>query len=191
MTPWTVALQASLFFSRSYSLLRLSLPTISSSVALFSCLQSFPASRSFPMCRIKWPKYWSFGFSNPESESEVSQSCRTLSDPRDCSLPGSSIHGIFQVRVWEWPGLPVHHQVLEFTQTHVHQVGDAIQPSHPLSSPPPAPNPSQHQSSSESTLHMRWPEYWSFSFSISPSNEYPGLIFRMDWLDHLASTEFH
>ena len=83
------------------------------------------------------------------------------------------------------PGLPVHHQLLEFTQTHVHRVRDAIQPSHPLSSPSPAPNPSQHQSfSSESTLHMRWPKYWSFSFSIIPSKEIPGLIsFRMDWLD--------
>ena len=87
------------------------------------------------------------------------------------------------------PGLPVHHQLPEFTQTHVHRVSDAIQPSHPLSSPsPPAPNPSQHQSlSNESTLRMRWPKYWSFSFSISPSNEHPGLIsFRMDWLDLLA-----
>ena len=74
------------------------------------------------------------------------------------------------------------------TQTHAHWVGDAIQPSHPLSSPsPPAPNPSQHQVfSNESTLHMRWPKYWSFSFSISPSNEHTGLIFRMDWLDLLA-----
>ena len=81
------------------------------------------------------------------------------------------------------PGLPVHHQLPEFTQTHVHRVSDAIQPSHPLLSPsPPAPNPSQHQS-----LHKRWPRYWSFSFSISPSNEHPGLIsFRMDRLDLLA-----
>ena len=87
------------------------------------------------------------------------------------------------------PGLPVHHQWLEFTQTHVHRVSDAIQPSHPLSSPsPPAPNPSQHQIfSNESTLGMRWPKYWSFSFSIIPSKEIPGLIsFRMDWLDLLA-----
>ena len=87
------------------------------------------------------------------------------------------------------PGLPVHHQLPEFTQTHVHWVGDAIQPSHPLSSPsPPAPNPSQHQVfSNESTLCMRWPEYWSFSFSISLANEHPGLIsFRMEWLDLLA-----
>ena len=81
------------------------------------------------------------------------------------------------------PGLPVHHQLWEFTQTHVQQVGDAIQPSHPLLSPsPPAPNPSK-----ESTLHMRWPKYWSVSFSIIPSKEHPGLIsFRMDWLDLLA-----
>ena len=90
------------------------------------------------------------------------------------------------------PGLLVHHQLPEFTQTHVHQVGDAIQPSHPLSSPsPPAPSPSQHQSlSNESTLCIRWPEFWSFSFSISPSNEHLGLIsFRRDWLDLLAVQE--
>ena len=87
------------------------------------------------------------------------------------------------------PGLPVHHQLPEFTQTHVHRVRDAIQPSHPLSSSsPPALNPSQHHSFyNESTLCMRWPKYWSFSFSIIPSKEIPGLIsFRMDWLDLLA-----
>ena len=86
------------------------------------------------------------------------------------------------------PGLPVHHQLPEFTQTHV-QVSDTIQPSHPLSSPSPsAPNPSQHQDfSNESTLRMRWPKDWSFSFSFSPSKEHPGLIsFRMDWLYLLA-----
>ena len=84
------------------------------------------------------------------------------------------------------PGLPVHHQLPELTQTNVHRVGDVIQPSHPLSSPsPPAPNPSQHQGlSNESDLHIRLPKYWSFSFNISPSNEHPGLIsFRMDWPD--------
>ena len=90
------------------------------------------------------------------------------------------------------PGLPVHHQLPEFTQTHVHQVGDAIQSSHSLLSPsllPPIP-PSIRVFSNESTLHMRWPKYWSFSFSINPSNEHPGLIsFRIDWLDLLAVQE--
>ena len=87
------------------------------------------------------------------------------------------------------PGLPVHHQLPEFTQTHVHRVSDAIQPSHPLSSPfPPVTNPSQIRVfSNESTFRMRWPKYWSFSISIIPSKEIPGLIsFRMDWLDLLA-----
>ena len=87
------------------------------------------------------------------------------------------------------PGLPVHHQLLEFTQTRVHRVGDAIQPCHPLSPPSPSAPipPSIRVFSNESTLRMRWPEYWSFSFNISPSNEHPGLIsFRMDWLDLLA-----
>ena len=85
-------------------------------------------------------------------------------------------------------GLPVHHQLQEFVQTHVHCVGDAIQPSHPLSSPsPPALNLSSFRVfSNESALRMRWPKYWNFSFNISTSNEYPGLIFRMDWLDLLA-----
>ena len=87
------------------------------------------------------------------------------------------------------PGLSVHHQLPEFTQSQVHRVGDAIQPSHPLSSPPPpAPNPpSIRVFSNESALRIRWLKYWSFSFSISPSNEHPGLLsFRMDWLDLLA-----
>ena len=86
------------------------------------------------------------------------------------------------------PGLPVLHQLPEFTQTHVHRVSDAIQPSHPLSSPsPPAPNPSQQQSFFEWVkLRMRWPKYCSFSFSIISSKENPGLIsFRIDWLDLL------
>ena len=85
------------------------------------------------------------------------------------------------------PGLPVHHQLLESTQTQVHWVGDAIQPFHPLSSPSPlAFNlPSIRAFSNESVLHIRWPKYWSFSFS--PSNEYSGLIsFRIDWLPLLA-----
>ena len=105
--------------------------------------------------------------------SSVAQSCPTLCDPMNCSMPG----------------LPVHHQLPELTQTHVHQVGDAIQPSHPLLSPSPlAPiPPSIRVFSNESALCMRWSKYWSFSLSISPSNEHPGLVsFRMDWLDLLA-----
>ena len=87
------------------------------------------------------------------------------------------------------PGPPVHHQLPEFTQTHVHWVSDAIQPSHPLSSLLLLPliPPSIRVFSNESTLRMRWPKYWSFSFRIIPSKEIPGLIsFRMDWLDLLA-----
>ena len=84
------------------------------------------------------------------------------------------------------PGLPVNHQLQEFTQTQVHRVSDAIQPSHPLSSPSPLSPipPSIRVFSNESTLRMRWPKYWSFSFSIIPSKEIPGLIpFRMDgWI---------
>ena len=88
-------------------------------------------------------------------------------------------------------GLPVHHQLLEFTQTHVHPVGDAIQPSHPLLSPsPPAFSLSQLQGLfTWVSSSIRWPKYWnfSFSFSFSPSNEYSGPIsFRIDWLDLLA-----
>ena len=86
------------------------------------------------------------------------------------------------------PGLPVHHQLLEFTQTHDHWVGDAIQPSHPLSSPSPAFNLAQHQGLFQwvSSLHQV-AKVLEFSFSSSPSNEYSGLTsFRMDWLDLLA-----
>ena len=91
--------------------------------------------------------------------SSVAQSCPTLCNPMDCSTPG----------------LPVHHQLPEFTQTHIHRVGDAPIP------------PSIRVFSNESTLHFRWPKYWSFSFSISPSKEHPGLIsFRMNWLDFFA-----
>ena len=104
--------------------------------------------------------------------SSVTQSCPTLCNPMNCRTPG----------------LPVHHQLLEFTQTHVHWVGDAIQPSHPH---PllflPSIFPSIRVFPNESALRIRWPKYWSFSFNISPSSEYPGLIsFRMDWLNLLA-----
>ena len=86
------------------------------------------------------------------------------------------------------PCFSVHHQLLELAQTHVHQVSEATQLSYPLSSPsPPAFYLSQHQGLFQSALHIRWPKYWSFSFSISPSNEYSGLIsFWIGWLDLLA-----
>ena len=119
-------------------------------------------------------EYWLYKkeHTNMQSFSSVAQLCPTLCDPMNQSMPG----------------LPVHHQLLEFTQTHVHWVADAIQPSHPLSSPSPSFNLAQHQGLfRETTLRMRWPKYWSFSFSISPSKEHPGLIsFRMDLLDLLA-----
>ena len=92
-------------------------------------------------------------------------------------------HGLQHAR------LPVYHQLLEFIQTRVHRVGDAIQPSHPLPFPsPPAFKLSQHQGLFQwvSSLHQV-ARYWSFSFNISPSNEYSGLIsFRIDWFDLLA-----
>ena len=105
--------------------------------------------------------------------SSVTQSCTTLWDSMNCSTPGH----------------PVHHQLPESTQTQVHWVSDAIQPSHPLLSPSPLPSifPSIRVFSNESSLCIRWPKDWSFSFNISPTNGHPGLIsFRMDWVDLLA-----
>ena len=86
------------------------------------------------------------------------------------------------------PGFPVHHQLPQLAQTQVHLIRDAIQPSHPLSSSSLAFNLSQHQDLFQwVTFHIRWPNYWRFSFSISPSNEYSGLIsFRIGWFDLLA-----
>ena len=104
--------------------------------------------------------------------SSVAQSCLTLCDPMNRSTPG----------------LPVHHQLLEVTQTHVHQVGDAdhLKLCRPLLLLPPI-LPSIRVFSNESTLRIRWSKYWSFSFNISPSNEHSELIsFRMGWLDLLA-----
>ena len=101
--------------------------------------------------------------------SSVAQSCPTLCDPMNSSMPG----------------LPVHHQLLKLTQTNVHQAGDAIHHlilCHPHF--PPSMFPSISVFASESMIHITWPKYWSFSFNISPSNENSGLIsFRMDWLD--------
>ena len=101
----------------------------------------------------------------------VTQLCPTLYDPMD----------------WSTPGFPVHHQFLELIQTHVHRVGDTIQ-TFSVSTSPPAFNLFQHQGLfNETILHIRWPNYWSFSVSISPSNQYSGLIsFRIDQLDLLV-----
>ena len=105
--------------------------------------------------------------------SSVSQLCSTLCNPMDCSMPG----------------LPVHHQLPEPPQTHVHHIDDASNHlilCRPLFLPP-SIFASIRVFSNELVLSIRWPRYWSFSFSISPSNEHPGLIsFRMDWLDLLA-----
>ena len=106
------------------------------------------------------------------SVSSVTQSCLTLCDPMDCSTP------VF----------PVHHQLQELTKTHIYQVGDPIQPSHPLSSLLLVPSifPSIRVFSNESVC-IRWPKYWCFSFSISHSNESSRLIsFRIDWFGLLA-----
>ena len=142
---------------------------------LFSCLNTFKVGWALNQNlqieddsgSFSWVFCCRFGFCS------VAKSCSTLCDPMDCSMPG----------------FPVLHCLLEFAQTHVHWVSDAIQPSHPPSSPsPPALNLSQHQDfSNEWALCMRWPKYWSFSFNISPSDEYSGLIFfRMDWFDLLV-----
>ena len=121
--------------------------------------------------QIKTMNTWDITSLKSESVqfSTVAQSYPTLCDPMDCSTPS----------------LPVHHQLQEFTQTHAHWVGDATQPSHPLSSP--STFPSIRVFSNESALHIRWPKYYNFSVSVSPSNEYSGQIsFRMDWLDLLV-----
>ena len=129
-------------------------------------------------CIGKWILYFGshqgrLNFKSIVQFSSVAQLYPTLCSPMDCSMPGFS----------------VHHQLRELAKTHVLQVSDAILPSHPLSSPsPPAFNLSRIRVfSNESVLCIRWPKYLSFSFSISPSNEYSGLLsFRIDWFDLLA-----
>ena len=137
---------------------------------------------------------------------------RSLRDPMDCSLPGSSVHGIFQARVLEWgaiafscsvaklaqlfatPGTAVHQASLSFTVSwsllKLMSVVSVMLSNHLILCLPlllPSIFPSIRVFSNELALHIRWPKYWSFSFSISPSNEYSGLIsFRMDWFDLFA-----
>ena len=125
-----------------------------------------------------------------ESEGEVAQSCPTLSDPMDYSLPGSSVHGIFQARVLEW-GAIASLSITNSRSLPKPMSIESVMPSNHLILCHLLLLPSIFTSirvfSNESFLHMRWPKYWSFSFSISPCNEHSGLIsFRMDWLDLLA-----
>ena len=128
---------------------------------------------SFLAWKIPWTEEpGELQFSQLVSESVVTQLCPNLCDPMDCSTAG----------------FPVHHQLPELVQTHVHQVGNAIQPSHPLSSPffMASIFPSIRVFSNESVVPIRWPKYWSFSLSISPSYECSGLVsFRIDWFDLL------
>ena len=126
--------------------------------------QQWPAARLRALCVAvcAWDLLKEVTIIFIESESEVDQSCPTLCDPMNRSTPG----------------LLVHHQLLEFTHTHVHRVGDAIQPSH-LCHPLlllPSIFPSIRVFSNESALRIRWPKYWSFSFNIITSNEYSGLV---------------
>ena len=145
----------------------------------------FPSIRVFSnelVLAIKWPKYWSFSFSiSPSNDysglisiqsvqfSSLAQSCPTLCDPMNCSTPITNSQSSFRLTSIELV-MPSSHLII----------------CRPLVLLPPIP-PSIRVFSNESTLHMRWPKYCSFSFSISPSNQYPGLIsFRTDWLDLLA-----
>ena len=115
-------------------------------------------------------------FPNYDQFSSVAQSCPNLCNPMDGSMPG----------------LLFHHQLPEFTQTHAHCVGDAIEPSHPCPLLLLSIFLSIRVFSNESILPRRWPKYWNFSFNISPSKEYPGLIFfNIDWLDLLAVQGTH
>ena len=158
-TPWTAACLASLSFTISWSLLKLlSTELVISSNHLILCcpLLLLPSiflhirvfSSELALHVIRWPKYWSFGISSSNEYSglisfqfsSVAHLCPTLWDPMDCSMPG----------------FPVHHQLLELAQTHVHQVNDAIQTSNLLSSPPLAFDlPSIRVFSNESALCIR------------------------------------
>ena len=165
-----------------YSPLLVALTEVSNSVTPFTVVHEASLSMRFPRQKywhgLPFPSPWilqSIGSQRVRHDwsnfISVAQLCLTLCDPMDCSTPG----------------LPVHHQLPELTQTRVHWVSDAIQPSHPLSSSLPHPIfPSIRVFSDESVLHIRWSKYQSFSFSISPSTEYSGLISsRMDCLDLL------
>jgi len=148
-TPWTIALQASLSMGFSRQEYWSGWP--------FPSLGDVPDPGIKPKSPTLQADFYHLSHHGSPSSvnqfSSVIQLCPALSNPMDCSMPG----------------FPVHHQLLELAQTHVHWVGDAIQPSCPLLSPSPQPSifPSIRVFSNESALHIRWPKYWSFSFSIS------------------------
>ena len=149
---------------------------------MYSCTLSFLPPRrsekvlSLQMCGLSWAAAVGhrYGTDNHSYQfSLVAQSCLTICNPMDCSTLA----------------LPVHHQLSELTQTHVHRVSEPS--NHLILCCPflllPSIFPRIRVFSDESVLHIRWPRYWSFSFNISPSNVHSGLIsFRMDWLDLLA-----
>ena len=161
LTPWTVARQVplSMGFSKQEYWSGLPFPSPGNlpdpGIKLMFLLSPASSDRFFTTSAT-WEAQREYQFSS------VAQSCPTLYDPMDCSTPG----------------FPVHHQLLELAQTHVHWVTDAIQPSHLLLSSSPAFSLSQHQGlSNESVLHIRWPKYWSFKFSMSFQS-----IFRTDFI---------
>ena len=166
-TPWTIDLEAPLSMGFPKQECWGGLPFASSGDLLDLWIEPASLALAGRFFTTEPPGKPIFLFIN----SVQSLSCQTLCDPMDCSTLG----------------LPVHHQLLELTQTHVHWVSDAIQPFHPCHHLllPSSIFPSIRVFPNELALCIRWPKYWSFS--ISPTNEYSGLIsFRMDWLDLLA-----
>ena len=168
-TPWTVVYQApmSMGFHRQEHWNGLPFPSPG----------NLP-NQGLNLCLLHWQVY-SFPLSHQGSPclsislSSVAQSCLTLCNLMHCGTPG----------------FPVHHQLLELAQTHIHWVSDAIQPFHPPSCPLLLPSIFSciRVFSNESALHNSWLKYWSFSFSSSPSNEYSGFIsFRINWFELLA-----
>ena len=160
------------------------------------------------MCTDRWMDIYKILLSHKNMKSCLLQQNGWTFSPKWMDFPSmlseisqhSSVQSLSRVKIFVtpwlhypwWPGIPVHQQLPELSQTHIHRINDAIQPSHPLSSlSPPAFNLSQHQGLFQwVSSSIRWPKYWSFSFNISPSNEYSGLnSFRIHWLDLLAVQE--
>ena len=190
VTPWTAACQASLSFTISQILLKfmsIELVMLSNHLVLCCLLLLLPSvfasTRVFAnesALQTRWPKYWNFSFSFKISTSNEYSVLISFTIQFSCSIMSSSF--ATPCMDCSMPGFPVLHQLPELAQTHVHQVGDTIQPFHSLLSPfPPVFNLSQHQGLLQwvSSSHQV-AKVLDFSFNISPSNEYSGLIsFRM------------